>query len=338
MSTITKPFRVSYYNPSHVVDGRALLLSTVVDATNGDEAKKIVESGNTAKAVKAYPFYRTLKQPTRKTWYIVSGPDSQATKDVLKDLTGQISHDKHDQLMDTFTPKETTASSLQPLKSGVRFPASSVKTSVSQASSQIPGTYRWHGSKYLVDGRCTKLDPDGPQLTIQEPQAVAQADGYADPGCTVQPSVKPPIPLFIIQQSTFPETVNFAIDTALRLNRSVTFHFENRELIAFPDGTYITVGDTRSYTVTPEVPSEKASNELQSEEKCKDEDCCLCYPENAEKAKTIEQPTVDESVPLKSLFSTEPPKAIGFWSTWGLAIGFVGTVFLIRYLVHLLSH
>lgn len=149
MSTKLKPFRVSYYHPSEVKgsQGRVLLRSTVVNADNGDTAKEIVEEISDRKAVKAYPFYRNLKQPTRKTWIVVTGPKSDATKSVLKDLAGFAAHDSHEQLMDTFSKKGDS-----------RFdrysdPAPTVKDA---------DTCQWHGSKYMVNGRCTKIDVGGP--------------------------------------------------------------------------------------------------------------------------------------------------------------------------------
>ncbi len=155
-----KPFRVSYYCPSEVVDGRAILHSAVTRAVSPEAAKNVVQLSPGRVTVKVYPFYRTLNTPTRRTWHIVSGPDSPATKAVLKDLAGFAAHDSHEQLMDTFS--KVGDSRFIPYND----PAPSVKRNVSLSTAEVskrvaadPNSCAWHGSKYMVNGRCTKLDP-----------------------------------------------------------------------------------------------------------------------------------------------------------------------------------
>src|SRR5271166_3119933 len=173
-SGIDKPFRVSYYKPSSIEDGRALLHSIVVIAANAADAKDIVQEISDRVAVKAYPFYRNLGTPTRKTWHIVSGPDSAATKAVMKDLAGTTAHDQHEQLMDTFTKKsrfdsygdQGTARDFIGIPAGARVHELRLPN-IAKAQALDPTNCKWHGNKYMVNGRCTKLDP-APQPSFNE--------------------------------------------------------------------------------------------------------------------------------------------------------------------------
>jgi hypothetical protein len=156
--SVTKPFRVSYYAPSEVVDGRAPLHSIVVYASNGQDAKGIVGEISDRKAVKSYPFYRNLNTPKRRTWHIVSGPQSDATKAVLADLSGFAAHDKHEQMMDTFQPKvkppakfsrfDVAGAMAQDMKDAEPFVQG---VAAAQAARNAARICRWHGDK--IHGR-----------------------------------------------------------------------------------------------------------------------------------------------------------------------------------------
>lgn len=148
-----KPFRVSYYKKCQVeVHGenrRAPLHSTLEWALTAEAARVAVASTPHDRiVVNAYPYYKTLKAPKRKTWFIVSGPESVATKQVLTDLAGMASHDRHEQLMERFTPKTKPEQN--------KWADLSTEQEVVETE-----TCRWHGSAHIVDGRCTAIDAKG---------------------------------------------------------------------------------------------------------------------------------------------------------------------------------
>jgi hypothetical protein len=148
-----KPFRISYYDASEIQDNRAPVRSTLVFATDSDIAvSKVIQPQRTI--LNVYPFYRKFKEPKRKTWIIVSGPNSLATKEVLKDLSGMLGYDSHERTFDTFKPNHPS-----------KVDAYEKPLEVVPANEN---TCRWHGSDYMVDGRCTKSDPA--ILTATEPE------------------------------------------------------------------------------------------------------------------------------------------------------------------------
>lgn len=169
-----RPFRVSYYKicqlEKHGVNQRAPLHSILQFASSPEQAKALVATLHDRVPINAYLFYRELKQPKRKTWYVVSGPESVATKAVLQDLTGMAKHDSHEQLMDTFSSKTAEprlelygVSEVQRVYTEISS-RQSAKSAIAPSGSAVPTpedslTCRWHGTDYMVNGHCTKLDP-----------------------------------------------------------------------------------------------------------------------------------------------------------------------------------
>lgn len=132
-----RPYRVDYLDYTEVRDGKAIVHSALIRAVTAADAKAAVESSQ-REIVRAYRFYRPLPNPksrftafeklfsankvqsvrdryegwkelmtaTKAPDYApTTGPDSPETKAVVADLQGYIDHDKHEQLMDTFSPE-----------------------------------------------------------------------------------------------------------------------------------------------------------------------------------------------------------------------------------------
>ena len=128
-----RPYRVDYFDVSEMQGDKALVCSTVVRVVTAEQAKHAVWNADGVPdpagrfIVRAYRFYKKLsKQPRFKSYVAIeklfpgatavevmeeiesyrsgTGPNSPATKAVLKDLDGMISNDAHEKAMDSFVP------------------------------------------------------------------------------------------------------------------------------------------------------------------------------------------------------------------------------------------
>lgn len=171
--TALKPYRMSYYffaEEENIPGGdgkRVPLHSAIVQAESEQEALDLLrlEIGQANKAIilKVYPFYRKLSEAKRKTWFITSGPSSEATKSVLKDLSGMSAHDEHEQLMDTFDPNEG-----QPVE---KLPAVVETLSVVKEKSSNEEYCSFHPFNLIVNGHCSAIDTGNPYVaTTPEPE------------------------------------------------------------------------------------------------------------------------------------------------------------------------
>lgn len=120
-----RPYRVDYFDARDMQGDKALVRFALVHAVTAEEARQRVLNPHCI-AIRAYRFYKKLpKEPGLvsikrlffgakldkameriKMRLPVSGPGSPATKAVMKDFAGMMSHDKHERMMDTFVPDE----------------------------------------------------------------------------------------------------------------------------------------------------------------------------------------------------------------------------------------
>jgi len=138
--TKRRPYRVDWFDIEAMQGDDALVHSGIVRAVTAEEAKQLFyklfpDGEKRLVVVRAYRFYRRLPKETQ--FYVAvedlfsdvravevmkqidaysvdlisgltaapaSGPDSPATVAVMKDFDGMMSHDKHEQMMDTFVP------------------------------------------------------------------------------------------------------------------------------------------------------------------------------------------------------------------------------------------
>jgi hypothetical protein len=136
--TKLRPYRVDYFDARESVGDKVLVRYALVRAVTAREAKIIVLNPHSI-AIRAYRFYKKLpKEPGLvsieklfspakinkvleeiEACLPTSGPDSPATKAVMKDFNAMMAHDKHEQAMDTFVPQvtpDTTTPQLQAVK------------------------------------------------------------------------------------------------------------------------------------------------------------------------------------------------------------------------------
>lgn len=269
MSQKNKRFRVSFYNKSEIVDGRAQVHSCIQMATTPDDAKsKLADNSNTDNLVpiKAYPFYRSLKYPTRKTWIIVSGADSPATKAVLKDLSGTTSYDKHEQLVDQLAPltpvgknrwvrgkalAERIATLKYPTKPDEDFQAPTTPTTPvpsfdEDAPQSTSESCRWHGTRWMKHGRCTKTDqyPFDNEAPNVGPSSWTSSTSYTDGdvvesqliGAGVRSQTNgAPIPVDTTEATT--EYTPLVIAVPFTMNGQPTsFSFDAKQFIPYYEG------------------------------------------------------------------------------------------------------